>query len=105
MMAPDPRPLEAEILTETTLDQFMMAGDMTAMGSVIRTLVYEIRRGRVSETALRGDTDATITAGDDPRFDAAWEWALKNLPREWIVRKHHVFGILRAALGAAGSSE
>lgn len=33
----------------------------------------------------------------DARTQAAWLWAKRNLPREWIIRPHHVVGILDAA--------
>lgn len=39
----------------------------------------------------------------DARFEAAWLWAKRNLPLEWIIKPHHIEGILTA--GAEGALE
>lgn len=40
-------------------------------------------------------SEARIT--NDPREDAAFDWALANWPKEWILRRSQVRGVLAAA--------
>lgn len=69
--------LDRETLTEATLDLFIAASDLTGWGSVVRTLVAEIRDGRSQHGALLDAADEVLTAFDNSpnlslRSDIPW---------------------------------